>query len=428
MKNKGKKLWKKSIKIIPGGNGLLSKRPYRFIPDYWPTYYKECKGIYVTDLNNKKYIDMSLMGVGTCSLGYSLKKIDNYVIKSIRKGVNCTLNSTNEYNLAKKILKYHKFASKVKFARGGGEAMDIAIRAARAKTNKDVIAFSGYHGWYDWYLSSNLSNKKNLDTYLLPNLKIAGVPKKLRGTTIPVNLNKKKDLIKLEKSNNIAAIVIELCRENYEDEKLVKKIEKICKNKKICLIVDEITTGWRGAIGGEYQKYKIKPDILVYGKALGNGYAISSIIGNSKYLDKINDSFASSTAWTEKVGFSAAEATIDFFVKNKVHKHINKIGLMVINGWTKIAKKYGVKIDIGNYRPIPNFKFLHEKNNKLATIFCYEMLKRGYLATNSIYLSYSHNKKQINRYLMNCDEVFKILKKFLKTKKSYSFLKEKSMV
>ena len=427
-KPKGILLWEKALKIIPGGNGLLSKRPYRLIPNLWPTYYKTSSGINVTDLDNKTYKDMSLMGVGTCTIGYSIKKIDNYVISTIKKGVNCTLNSTNKYSLAKKILKVNKFANKVKFARGGAEAINIAIRVARAKTKKDIIAFSGYHGWYDWYLSSNLSGKKNLDTYLLPNLKIEGVPKKLKGTTIAINLKLKKNLEKIKKSKNIAAVILELCRENYENQKTIKEIEQICKKKKICLIIDEITTGWRGAQGGEYTKYNIKPDIVIYGKALGNGYTISAIVGNNKYLDKLSDTFASSTAWTERVGFAAAEATIDFFVKKKVHLHINEMGENIIKEWSRIAKKKNIKITIGNYLAIPNFKFKYKHANKLSTIFSYEMLKRGYLATNSVYLSYSHKKETIKEYLKNFEKVFDIIKKILNNEVKYPNIKEKSFI
>lgn len=426
--NNGIKIWKKASKIIPGGNGLVSKRPYRFVPNFWPTYYKKSKGIKVKDLNNKQYIDMSLMGVGTCSIGYAIPNIDNKVIDAIRNGVNCTLNSADEYTLAKKILKLHKFANRIKFARGGGEAMNIAVRAARAKTKKEIIAFSGYHGWYDWYLSTNLKNKKNLDTYLLPSLKIAGVPKKLKGTTIPIDLNNFKDLRKIEKSKNIAAVVLELCRNDYEKKKNIKKIFNICKRKKICLIIDEITTGWRGSLGGEYKNYNIKPDILVYGKALGNGYAISSILGNSKYLDVLNDSFVSSTAWTERVGFAAAEATVDFFTKKKVHKHINKMGSLIIDGWKKLSSKNNIKILIGNYKAIPNFKFNYNNSELLSTIFSFEMLKRGYLSTNAVYISFSHKKEHIKKYLMHCDDVFKILQNFLKNGKNYKFLKPKRMV
>jgi len=178
--NKGQKLWLKAEKIIPGGNGLLSKRPDRYLPKFWPTYFSRSKGINIWDLENNKYLDMAQMGMGTCILGYANKEIDQKVKKIIDKGINSTLNCPEEFELAQKLLKYDKFADQVKFAKGGGEAMSIAVRLARAKSGKDIVAFSGYHGWHDWYLATNLKNKNNLKDHLLPGLEPLGVPKKLK--------------------------------------------------------------------------------------------------------------------------------------------------------------------------------------------------------------------------------------------------------
>ena len=164
VKNKTQAKWIKAKKIIPGGNMLLSKRPEIFLPNKWPAYFKSAKDCYVTDLDNKKYIDMSLMGVGTCVLGYSNKEVENSVIKNIKSGNMSTLNCEEEYLLSKKLLSLNKWADMVKLARTGGEANAIAVRIARAACNpkKQNIAICGYHGWHDWYLSANIKNKKIL--------------------------------------------------------------------------------------------------------------------------------------------------------------------------------------------------------------------------------------------------------------------------
>ena len=151
---------------------------------------------------------MAQMGMGTCILGYANDFIDKKVKKIINKGISSTLNCPEEFDLAKKILKYDKFADQVKFAKGGGEAMAIAIRIARAKSKKDVVAFSGYHGWHDWYLATNLKNKNNLKDHLLPGLEPLGVPKKLANTVIPFTYNNVSEFRNLKKKN-LAAIVIE---------------------------------------------------------------------------------------------------------------------------------------------------------------------------------------------------------------------------
>ena len=424
MKILPQKIWLKAKKIIPGGNGLLSKRPERFSNSFWPTYFSKARGIDIWDLNKKKFIDMSIMGIGTSTLGYRNNVIDKKVKSAIDKSVNTTLNSLDEYLLAKKILKYDKFASQVKFARGGGEAMSIAIRIARAKNKYSKIAFSGYHGWQDWYIAANLDDTKNLNNHLLKNLIPLGVPKELRGTIIPFKFNDFEQINNLSKKNKLSAIVIECGRYNYLSKNFITKINSLCAKNKICLIVDEVTTGWRETDGGLYKKLGIKPDIVVYGKSLGNGYAISAIVGKEKYMKFANKTFVSSTAWTESIGFNAGLAVIDFFVKNDVSKHLIKIGNLLKRGWLESAKKNHIILETSNIKTIPSFQFQYGINNeKIYTFFTDEMLKEGYLASSSVYLSYSHKEKDIRKYLISLNKVFKKISKIIKNKKSLNKIK-----
>ena len=414
--NKGQKLWQKATKIIPGGNGLLSKRPDRYLPNFWPTYFSKSKGINVWDLENKKYQDMAQMGMGTCILGYANDFIDKKVKKIINKGISSTLNCPEEFDLAKKILKYDKFADQVKFAKGGGEAMAIAIRIARAKSKKDVVAFSGYHGWHDWYLATNLKNNNNLKNHLLPGLEPLGVPKKLANTVIPFTYNNVSEFRKLKKKN-LAAIVIEGSRYSYPSKKFITEIKNTCKKNNICLIIDEITSGWRSSIGGIYNRLNIEPDIVVYGKGLGNGYPISCIVGKKKYMNFADKSFLSSTAWTERVGFVAANATIDFFTKKKVHKHINLIGKQIKKGWLTLAKKHDIKLKVSENNSLCSFFLSYKNNEELYTFFSKKMLENNIIASNSIYVSYGHKKKDVIKYLKICDKVFNKMTTFIKKKK-----------
>ena len=165
--NRGQKLWKRAKSIIPGGNMFLSKREERFLPNFWPNYYSKAKGCYVWDLDNKKYIDMSLMGVGTNILGYSNTKIDNFVIDNIKKGNMSSLNCPEEVYLINRLLDIHPWFNMAKLTRTGGEANAVAIRIARsANPNRHKVAICGYHGWHDWYVAANLNNSKNLNNHL----------------------------------------------------------------------------------------------------------------------------------------------------------------------------------------------------------------------------------------------------------------------
>lgn len=417
MKTNSKKLWEKAKKIIPGGNGLLSKRPERFLPNGWPTFFKKASGVYIWDLNNKKYTDMTSMGIGTSVLGYNNKFINHFVKKKIDQGINTTLNCYDEYELAKELLKIDKFADQVKFARGGGEAMSLAVRIVRSKTKKTKIIFSGYHGWHDWYLSSNINNIKNLNNHLLKNLKPLGVPKIFENSAIPLEFNNLNQLYKLSNNRNLAAIIIEPSRLEKLSKKFVGELNKICKEKKILLVVDEITSGWRDCKGGIYKEIGLKPDIVVYGKALGNGFAISALVGKKKIMDIAQDTFVSSTAWTERVGFAAGLGVIKFHKKKNIFVHNKKMGKHIKKNWIKLAKKYDLKITVNNLDTIINFNFLYKsKNDYLITLFTELMLKENFLANNNIYISLAHSKLIVSKYLKSVDKVFYLISCYLKDK------------
>ena len=151
-----------------------------YFTSHWPTYYEKATGIIIKGLDKKNYKDLYMMSVGTNLLGYSNKSINNKVIKSIKKSNMSSLNCHEEVEVAEQLLKMHSWASKVKFAKTGGEANTIAIRLARCSSKYDNIAFCGYHGWHDWYLSANLKKKNNLDFHLLPSLETKGIPKFLK--------------------------------------------------------------------------------------------------------------------------------------------------------------------------------------------------------------------------------------------------------
>ena len=195
---KGQLLWSKAKKIISGGNMLFSKRPDAYLPELWPAYFKKTNGCKVTDIDNNEYYDVSNMSVGTNTLGYSNKEVDKVVKKIINSGNMSTLNAPEEVYLAEKLLKMHKWADQVRFARTGGEANSIAIRLARASTTKKNIAFCGYHGWHDWYLAANIKSN-NLSKHLLNGLNVEGVPKILKKTIFPFMYNDFKTLEKIVK-------------------------------------------------------------------------------------------------------------------------------------------------------------------------------------------------------------------------------------
>lgn len=412
MDNKnGKKLWQRALDAIPSGNSLLSKKPGRYAPDIWPTYFSKAKGCNIWDLDGNKFIDMAQMGIGVGILGYCNDEVDAAVKEAIDKGVSTTLNAPEEVLLAEKLLELNPFAGGVKFARTGGEAMAVAVRIARAFTGKDKVAFSGYHGWSDWYLAANLSGENNLSDHLLPGLSPWGVPQGLRGTAIPFKYNDPADFNRLIKNNpDIGTVVIEGARYNFPSQDFLSAIQEIAEEKDILIILDEITSGWRITDGGVYKTNGFRPDIVAYGKGMGNGYAISAIVGKKTIMDMAQETFVSSTFWTERIGFVAALKTIEIIKRERIWEHLIKIGNMIGNGWTNLAEKYNLKIHVTDFKPLITMKLGYDElNSAIVTLLTQEMLKRGYLAATSVYVSYSHNEKIVEKYLKNMDEVFKRL-------------------
>lgn len=410
--NSSKINWSMAKENIAGGNMLLSKRPEQFLPNAWPSHYKKAYGCRIITSDNKKYYDLSLMGVGTNILGYANKEIDLSVARRLKKGNMSTLNCEEEVLLALELKKIHNWVGKVKFARSGGEANAIAIRLARAYAGKQKIAFCGYHGWHDWYLATNIKDSKNLNKHLISNLKISGVPKNLKNTIFPFKYNDIKSFYEIFKKNpDIGIIKMEVIRNEYPKNNFLKKIKNFAKKNKIILIFDECTTGFRQTYGGIYKLFNIEPDILILGKALGNGYAISAVLGKNEIMEKERETFISSTFWTESIGPTAALKTLELMKKQKSWLKITKIGKYIISKWKKIAKKYSVDIEIKGIPALCSFEFKSNNNLLYKNLITQEMLKKGFLASTTIYISTEHKNYILKKYFKILDNIFKIISK-----------------
>ena len=408
------KLWYRAQNVIPTGVMLYSKKPDIFIKNDWPTYFSKAKKCYIWDLNNKKYTDLSFMGVGTNVLGYSNPKVDAAVIKSIKKSNMSTLNNFDEIILAEKLIEIHPWASMVKFARTGGEANSVALRIARAASNRSKVAFCGYHGWHDWFLSSNLRNKSNLNNHLMKNIPIGGVDKSLHNSSYSFKFNDIGSFKKIIKKENFGVVIMEVKRDIEPDLNFLKYIRNYTKKNGIVLIFDECTSGFRETYGGMHLKYKIIPDIAVFGKAIGNGFAINAIIGKKKIMNYAKKTFISSTFWTEGVGTAASLATLEIMRKNCSYEYLNKIGMNIKKNWQIISNANNVPIEITGMNGIPKFTIKHKNWSKMKTFLTKSFLKKKILANNVIYISTEHKIKILNEYYDLLNDIFvEINKKYL---------------
>lgn len=404
----GQALYKKAKTMIPGGTQLLSKRPEMLLPELWPTYYSKAKGCEVWDLDGNHYYDLSYMGIGANTLGYAFDEVDNCAIEAIQNGGMCTLNAPEEVFLAEKMLELHPWAGGVRYAKAGGEAMAQAVRIARAFTQKDLVLFCGYHGWHDWYLSANITAPDALDDQHLSGLAPLGVPSGLYGTCRPFHFNNLEEFSTLTKryDHEIAAVVMEPVRNDAPDAAFMMAIRDYCLKNGVVLLFDEITAGFRLCAGGSHLVLGYEPDIAVFAKGMTNGYPLAAIIGRKEIMDAAQETFISSTFYTERIAFAAALKAIEVYQRERVWERLIAYGRRVKNGWRTAAEKCGLSITVGGIDPLAHFSF-SDNALILKTYFTQEMLREGFLASTACYTSFSHSPEIIDLYLEKVEAVFK---------------------
>jgi glutamate-1-semialdehyde 2,1-aminomutase len=390
---------------------LLSKRAEMFLPDQWPAYFSKSKGCKVWDLDGNEYTDMCIMGIGTNTLGYGHPEVDEAVCKTIEAGNMSTLNCPEEVYLAERLVEIHPWAEMARLARTGGEANAIAIRIARAASGRDKVAVCGYHGWHDWYLSANLGDGERLAGHLLPGLDPKGVPQNLRGTVFPFSYNNFTELEALVNQHDIGVIKMEVVRNMGPEDNFLHKVRKLASDRGIVLIFDECTSGFRETFGGLHKKYGVEPDMAMFGKALGNGYAITATIGRREVMEAAQSTFISSTFWTERIGPTAALKTLEVMERTKSWETITQTGLSIRAQWQQLADKYQLRIDHWGLASLTGFSFVSEKALAYKTLLTQEMLGRGYLASNSVYVCTSHTPEVVRGYFEALEPVFALIQR-----------------
>ncbi len=408
---RGVQLQDRGKKIIPGLTQLLSKRPDQFSSGLWPGYYSRARGARVWDLDGNEYLDMSISGIGANVLGYADQDVDSAVREAIDNGVSCSLNCPEEVELAELLIDLHPWADMVRYSRTGGEAMAMAVRLARAATGRDKIAFCGYHGWHDWYLAANLGTENALGEHLLPGLEPTGVPRGLSGTALPFRYNHLEDLEKIisEQGSELAAVVTEPVRSEWPAEGFLARAADIARKAGAAFIIDEVSAGFRLNTGGSHLVLGVEPDVAVFSKALGNGYAIAAVIGRTAIMEASQRSFISSTNWTERIGPAAALATVKKHRQMDVAKHLVEVGRTVQEGWKSAAETHDLPIHVSGIEPLSHFVFECDEWLSMKALFVQEMMQRGILASNLCYAMYAHTPQNVERYLNAVDEVFGVV-------------------
>ena len=269
---------------------LLSKRAEMFLPTQWPAYYSKAKGWKVWDLDGTEYIDMSIMGIGTNTLGYGHDEVDDAVLKSVASGNMSTLNCPEEVFLAEKLIEIHPWADMARFARSGGEANAIAIGLHVQPLARIKLRFVVTMGGTTGILPPTLVMKVNWPATFCRDW-IQGVPDNLRGTSYPFNYNNYAELENIVNMHDIGVIKMEVARNQGPQDNFLQKVRELATNRGIVLIFDECSSGFRQTFGGLHQMYGVEPDMAMFGKALGNGYAITATIGRREIMESAQSTF-----------------------------------------------------------------------------------------------------------------------------------------
>lgn len=398
----GPELWQRARAVISGGTGLLSKRAEMFDPQQWPSYFSRCSGCQVWDLADRRYLDFA-GGIGAVLLGYADPEVTDAVRRRLALGTYCSLISPQEVELAERLLALHPWAGKVRYARGGGDGMTMAVRIARAATGRSGIAFCGYHGWHDWYLAANLGETDALNGHLLPGLEPKGVPRELKGTAVPFRYN---DLASFGRAlaqlgGNLAAVVMEPMRSQLPQDDFLAKVAAQCRAAGGVFVIDEVTSGLRYGFPGAMARLGIAPDVAVYAKAMSNGFPFAAVVGRGEIMTSAESSFISSSYWTDGVGPAAALAVLEKVQRLKAYELISSRGEKLQVALRELAARHPLcRLVVDGMPATPKMTFdLGADASLVQTLFVQKMRARGILVSTYYYLMVAHEESHIAQLL-----------------------------
>lgn len=408
-------LYQEAKRLIPGGTQLLSKRPEMFAPEQWPAYYEQAIGCEVIDTDGRRYTDMSHCGILSCLLGFADPDVNAAVIRRVHLGSMATQQTADELELARLLIEIHPWASQARFTRGGGEAMAVAVRIARAYTGQQKLAVCGYHGWHDWYLAANLAaleespgTQQPLDGHLLAGLQPHGVPRALAGSIATFRYQRLDELDEALRrcGDELAGIVMEPTRHHDPQPGFLEGVRERADRLGVPLIFDEISSGWRYCLGGAHRLYGVEPDLAVFAKGMSNGYSMGGVIGREAVMQAAQESFISSTYWTEGIGPAAAVAAIRKMMRIDVPAHLRELGTLVMDGWRRLGEKHELPLVISGRPASCSLGFEHPQQAALLTLLTTRMLTHGFLACGNCSLTLAHTPDHVERYLAALDSVF----------------------
>ncbi len=406
--DKSKELLAQAEKVIPRAAQTLSKAPDQFVRGVSPYAIARGRGCRVWDVDGNEYVDLA-SSLGASVLGYRHPVIEKAVADQRQRGTIFSLPGDLEVELAEKISKFVPFVEMVRFGLNGSDVTTAAIRVARAYTGRDHVAKCGYHGWADWTIATN-------------PLRSRGVPQAVKDLTHEFGYNNLSSLEKIfaEYPGQVAAVILEPTGSALPAAGFLEGVKELAHKNGAVLVFDELVTGFRLAMGGAAEYFKIEPDLVCYGKAISNGEPLSVLGGKREIMDVLSatDVFFSFTYAGYLPSIAAALATLDFMVGNNVQKKLWETGQIILDGYARLASSFGVPTKASGIAPHPLFIFKDEAGNDnlpLKSLFIQETAKAGILTNCSNLMNYSHEHDDVSEVLKRLEKVFEVMGKAVKT-------------
>jgi glutamate-1-semialdehyde 2,1-aminomutase len=374
---------------VPGFTSTGSKRPDAlFGPDAGPEVparVSRAAGCRVWDAEGREYLDY-VMALGAVALGYGHPAVNQAAEQAIADGVVGPLPPVAEEHLAEALAARIPWLERVRFLKTGAEAVAAAVRIARVVTGREHVLGCGYHGWLDWCQGGAEGG---------------GIPAGVRALFAEVPFNDvagTREMIR-ERGRQLAAVVVEPVVVAEPTREWLDALRTETQKVGTVLIFDEIKTAFRLAIGGAAERYGVRPDLVVLGKALANGFPLAVVGGNSALMAAATRTWISSTLATEGVALAAARATLETFEREAVCDHLHRVGTRLLHGLHRLQRQYPDAI--AGVAGMAEMCFLHYTTEDLSRAVALGCAKRGLLFKRTAYnfVSLAHDEGAVDRAL-----------------------------
>jgi len=411
-------LYARAKEVIPGAAQLISRRPTRAALGVSPIYAERAKGCRIWDVDGNEYIDWH-SGVGPIILGYCDEVVDAAVGEQIRRGSVYSILEENQVLLAEELVRLIPSAEMARFCKGGGEACSMAVRIARGVTGRDKVLFCGYHGWHDWYLAANLGGE-NLAGHLFNGIEPTGVPRALEGTSHPFSYGELASLEQLlvEHRGEVACIIMEPMRSEEPPPGYLAQVRALADEHGVLLVFDEVSSGFRVALGGAQQYLGVTPDLSVFAKALSNGYPLGAVVGKRTYMEESERMFISSAYWDDAIGTAAALATLRELERRDAVAHFADIGALFKGEINQAAERAGLAAECYGVAAHPGIRFAIDDETtlkKVQTLFIQENARRGVILATGFFFNCAHDEEAVKQTAGVVEQSFAIIRQALES-------------